>query len=275
MSTTTLHRSTAASPTQPTAERVSLGRVMNSEWIKLRTLRSSWYVLGGAMAAMIAVGIVVAYATSTSNWAKLDLEDTAASAPLQGFHLVQLLIGVLGVLFVTGEYATGMIRSTFAAVPRRLPVLTAKSAVFGAVSLVAMTVTSFATFFAAQVILANDHHGSSLSDPGALRAVAGMGLFMALVGLMGGAFGWIVRSTAGAISGLVGVLLILPVIIGLFPGSFGTTVGKYLPSNAGEAFVASFHNPDLLAPWAGLAVFAAWVAAALAAAVVVIRRRDT
>ncbi len=98
-----------------------------------------------------------------------------------------------------------------------------------------------------------------------------MGLFMALVGLMGGAFGWIVRSTAGAISGLVGVLLIL----GLFPGSFGTTVAKYLPSNAGESFVASFHNPELLAPWAGIAVFTAWVAAALVAAVVVVRRRDT
>lgn len=86
-----------------------------------------------------------------------------------------------------------------------------------------------------------------------------MGLFMALVGLMGGAFGWIVRSTAAAISGLVGVLLILPVILGLFPGSFGTTVAKYLPSNVGESFVASFHNPELLAPWAGIAVFTALV----------------
>lgn len=272
---TTTTRDATAQPTTPPYEHVTLGRVMNSEWIKLRTLRSSWYVLGGAVLAMFAVGLIVAYATSTSNWAKLDLEDTVASAPLQGYRLVQLLIGVLGVLFVSGEYATGMIRSTFTAVPRRLPVLAAKSMVFGAVTLVAMTATSFATFFAAQVILANDGHGSSLSDPGALRSVAGLGFYMALVGLMGGAFGWIVRSTAGAISGLVGVLLILPVIIGLFPGSFSTTVGKYLPSNAGEAFVSSARNPDLLVPWAGIAIFTAWVTAALVAAIVVLRRRDT
>jgi len=270
MTTTTLHHNTTGPPTTSPAGRVSLGRIMNSEWIKLRTLRSSWYTLGGAMAAMIAVGIIVAYATTSSNWAHLKIEDTTASAPLQGFYLVELLVGVLGVLFVSGEYATGMIRSTFAAVPRRLPVLTAKSAVFGVVSLIAMTVTSFATFFAAQVILSNHHHGHSLSEPGALRAVAGMGLLMALVGLMGGAFGWIVRSTAGAISGLVSLLLILPVIVGLFPGSFGTTVDKYLPSNAGKAFVISYHNPDLLSPWVGIAVFTAWVAVALAVAVVVI-----
>jgi ABC-2 type transport system permease protein len=271
MTTATLRLTTTASAPQG----VSLRRVMNAEWIKLRTLRSSWYVLGGAMAAMIAVGIIVAYATTRSNWAHLKVEDTTASATLQGFYLVELLVGVLGVLFVSGEYSTGMIRSTFGAVPRRLPVLTAKSAVFGAVSLIAMTATSFATFFAAQVILSNHHHGHSLSDPGALRAVAGVGLLMALVGLLGGAFGWIVRSTAGAISALVSLLLILPVIVGLFPGSFATTVAKYLPSNAGKAFVVSYHNPDLLAPWAGIAVFAAWVAAALVAAVVLIRRRDT
>ena len=187
---------------------------------------------------------------------------------------MQLLVGVLGVLFVTGEYATGMIRSTFAAVPRRLPVLTSKSAVFGVVSLIAMTATSFATFFAAQAVLSGYGHSSSLSDPGALRAVAGMGLYMALVGLMGGAFGWIVRSTAGAISGLVGVLLILPVILNLLPGSFSTTVAKYLPSNAGEGFLVSYPNPDLLAPWAGIGVFSLWVVAALAAAIVTVRRRD-
>lgn len=275
MTNTTLHIANAGPPAVPTEDRVTLLRIMKSEWIKLRTLRSSWYTLGAAIVAMLVVGLAVAYATSSSNWAHLKIEDTTASAPLQGFRLVQLLIGVLGVLFVSGEYATGMIRSTFAAVPRRLPVLTAKSAVFGAVALVAMTATSFATYFAAQVILSNDGHGSSLSNPGALRAVAGLGLYMALVGLMGGAFGWIVRSTAGAISGLVGVLLILPVILGLFPGSFGTTVGKYLPSNAGESFLISYHNPDLLSPWVGIAVFTAWVVAALVAAVVLVRRRDT
>lgn len=274
MSTVAAPPRTLVPDSTPASEGVTLPRVLRSEWIKLTTLRSSWFTLGAAMLSMVVIGVIVAYATGTSDWAQLQPEDRAASAPLQGFHLVQLLIGVLGVLFVTGEYATGMIRSTFAAVPRRLPVLTGKSAVFAAVALVTMTVTSFATFFAAQAVLSAHSHASSLSDPGALRAVAGMGIYMALIGLMGGAFGWIVRSTAGAISALVSVLLILPVILNLFPGSFSTDVAKYLPSNAGEGFLVSFHNPDLLSPWAGLGVFALWVSAALVAAVVVVRRRD-
>ena len=276
MSTITQHSLTDPPATTPDADGVTLGRSMRSEWIKLRTLRSSWYTLGAAVAVMIIVGLIVAWATgSASNFTTLDMEDQVASAPLQGFHLAQLIVGVLGVLFVTGEYATGMIRSTFAAVPRRLPVLTAKAGVYGAVTLVTMTLASFATFFAAQLLLSHYGHSHSISDPGALRAVAGMGLYMTLVGLMGGAFGWIVRSTAGAISSLVAVLLVLPVIVQLFPGSFATSVGKYLPSNAGEPFTASFRNPEMLAPWTGIAVFAAWVAVALVAAVLVVGRRDT
>lgn len=276
MSSMTAHPYTDPQPASPAADGVTLRRSMRSEWIKLRTLRSSWYTLGAAVAAMIIVGLVVAWATgSSSNFAALDMEDQVASAPLQGFRLTQLIVGVLGVLFVTGEYATGMIRSTFAAVPRRLPVLTAKAGVFSAVTLVTMTLASFATFFAAQVVLSYYGHAHSINDPGALRAVAGMGLYMTLVGLLGGALGWIVRSTAGAISALVGVLLILPVILLVVPGSFATSVGKYLPSNAGEPFTASFSNPEMLGPWTGIAVFAAWVAVALAAAVVAVRRRDT
>lgn len=261
-------------PAFPPRGRVTLARVIDSEWIKLRTLRSSWLTLLGAVVSMLAIGLVVAVATTTSKWSTLQPDDTAASATLQGFHLAQLLIGVLGILFVSGEYATGMIRSTFAAVPRRLPVLAAKWVVFGAVSLVVMTATSFATFFSAQAILSAHGHGSSLADPGALRAVAGTGVYLALVGLLAGAFGWIVRSTAGAISGLLGLLLILPVILRLLPGTFTSTVAEYLPSNAGEAFVISYHNPNLLSPWAGLGVFTIWVAAAMAAAIVIVRRRD-
>jgi ABC-2 type transport system permease protein len=274
MSSTTLTSRPTEAHAPATRDDVTPVRVLTSEWIKLRTLRSSWYTLAAAVVAMIAIGLVIGYATSTSNWASLDAEDTVASAPLQGYHLSELLIGVLGVLFVSGEYATGMIRSTFAAVPKRLPILGAKSAVFGVVALVTMTATSFATFFAAQAFLSPDGHGSSLSDPGALRSVAGVGFYLALIGLLGGAFGWIVRSTAGAISGLVGLLLIVPVILGLLPGSIGTTIAKFFPSNAGGSLVSSVQLPDTLAPWTGIGVLGLWVVAALALAAVVIRRRD-
>jgi hypothetical protein len=275
MSTTALTRPTRLQPAGSQRERVTLNRVMNSEWIKFRSLRSSWYTLLGAVAALIGIGLIVGYATSVSNWTKLAPEDTAPSAILQGFLMAQLLIGVLGVLFVTGEYGTGMIRSTFAAVPKRLPVFGAKAGVFGAIALVSMTVASFVTFLAANAIfLRPDGHGSSLSDPGALRVVAGTGVYLAVVAVLGGAIGWIVRSTAGAISALVGLLMILPVLAGLLPDSISSSIVPYLPSNAGEAFITSVPTADSLAPWTGLGVFVLWVAGALVVAAVVVRRRD-
>jgi ABC-2 type transport system permease protein len=253
---------------------VTPARILNSEWIKFRTLRSSWYTLLGAVLVMIAFGAILGYTTSTSNWATLDADRKAVSAPLDGYHLSQLVVGVLGVLFVTGEYATGMIRSTFAAVPRRLPVIAAKTAVFGALAVVVMTLASFAAFFTAQAFLSSHGHGASLSDPGALRAVAGAGVYLALVGVLGGALGWIIRSTAGGIAALVGTMLLLPVAVGLLPASISDSVSKFLPSEAGGAFVTTFPAAHSLAPWTGLGVFALWVAAALAVATVVVRRRD-
>ncbi|MGH2883848.1 MAG: ABC transporter permease, partial [Solirubrobacteraceae bacterium] len=169
------------------------------QWIKFRTLRSSWLTLTGAVLLMIAFGAIFGYSTSTANWAKLGAASRAATGSLGGYHIAQLVIGVLGVLLVTGEYATGMIRSTFAAVPRRLPVLAAKSGVFAAISVATMTVASFAAYFLAQAFLSSHGHGSSLSDPGALRSVAGVGVYLGLIGALGGALGWIVRSTAGGI----------------------------------------------------------------------------
>jgi ABC-2 type transport system permease protein len=196
----------------------------------------------------------------------------AASGPLQGFFLAQLIIGVLGVLFVTGEYGTGMIRSTFAAVPRRWPVIGAKAVVFGAVALVTMTLASFAAFFAAQVFLGPDGHGSSLADPGVLRAVAGTGVFLTPIGMLGGALGWILRSTASAIATLLGMLMVLPLVTGFLPGSVGDAVTKYLPSEAGEALASSIEQSGSLVPGAGAAVLALWVAGALAVGFAMVRR---
>ncbi|MDQ3632042.1 MAG: ABC transporter permease [Actinomycetota bacterium] len=274
MTTTTLNRSTVIPTAHSKAEKVTAGRVLNAEWIKFRSLRSSWYTLAAAIASMVGIGAVIGYTSSTATWSELEPGTAAASGPLQGFFLAQLFIGMLGVLFVTGEYGTGMIRSTFAAVPRRWPVLGAKGGVFGAVALVAMTLASFAAFFAAQLFLGPDGHGSSLADPGALRAVAGTGVYLTLIGMLGGALGWILRSTASAIAALLGMLMILPLLVGFLPGSAGETVGKYLPSEAGEALASSLEQPDLLAPGASLAVLALWVAGALAVGFATVRRRD-
>jgi ABC-2 type transport system permease protein len=141
------------------------------------------------------------------------------------------------------------------------------------VALFAMTLASFAAFYGAQIFLGPHDHGSSISDPGALRSVAGVGLYLMLVGLLGAGIGWIVRSTAGAITALVGLLLIFPNLIA-FLGSWADPIVKYMPSNAGESFVTSARVPDTLAPIAGIGVLALWAAAAFVAAVVLVRRRD-
>ncbi len=274
MSTTALDHSAFGRSAPRKGVKVTPGRVLDAEWIKFRTLRSSWLILLAAVAAMIGIGAVIGYTSSTATWSELDPATAAASGPLQGFFLAQLFVGVLGVLFVTGEYGTGMIRATFAAVPRRWPVVVAKAVVFGAVALVAMTLASFAAFFAAQVFLGPDGHGSSLGDPGVLGAVAGTGAYLTLIGMLGGAVGWILRNTASAIAALLGTLMILPLLVGFLPGSVGSTVARYLPSEAGEALATSFEQPDLLAPTAGLAVLALWVAGALAVAFAVVRGRD-
>jgi ABC-2 type transport system permease protein len=261
---------TARPPARRRDESVTFARVIHAEWIKFRTLRSSWLTLGAAVALMVLIGVVIGTSTSSSGGVDADFSD--AASPVRGFLLTQLVVGVLGVLFVTGEYATGMIRSTFAAVPKRLPVVGAKAVVFSVVVLVAMVPASFAAYYGAQPFLP-ESVASSITDPGVFRAVAGVGVYLMLVGLLGAGIGWIVRSTAGAISMLVALVLIFPLLLE-FLGSWADSIAKYMPSNAGESFVTSGPVKDALGPYAGIGVLALWAAAAFVVAVVLVRRRD-
>lgn len=257
----------------PAQRPVTFARTLHAEWIKFSSLRSSWAVLAAAVAGLIVIGLAIAYNTGR-NWTGLAPEDTALSSTLQGYHLAELAVGVLGVLFVSGEYTTGMIRSTLAAVPRRVPVLLAKTAVLGAVALVVMTVTSVVAFLASQALLGHYGHGFSLSDPTGWRVALGTGLYLTLMALLGSALGWITRSTPGGISAFVGVSLLLPVLFGQLLGTWGKDLAQYLPGGAGESFITTLRAPNTLAPGAGLAMQAAWVAVALLAAAVLLRRRD-
>ncbi|MFL6109482.1 MAG: ABC transporter permease subunit [Marmoricola sp.] len=254
-----------------TDHRVTFARVTRSEWIKFWSLRSTWFTLLGAIAGVIIIGQLIGYNTGKS-WAHLAPEDSAPSGVLQGYFLGQLLIGVLGVLFVSGEYSTGMIRSTLVAVPKRIPVLAAKSLVFGVVSLVTLVPTCVVAYLGAMAFRSHFGHGASLD--GNLRVVIGTGVYLALVGLLGGAIGWIVRSTPGGISSLVALLLVIPVLLEVIPGSFAKSIGKYLPSQAGSSFVSSIRTPDTLAPWTGLLVTVLWVIGATVVATLVLKRRD-
>ncbi|MGZ4447808.1 MAG: ABC transporter permease [Nocardioides sp.] len=259
-------------PTTRVDGHVTLGGVVRSEWLKFRTLRSTVLILLAAMTAMVVFGAIIGH--NTRNPAGLDPEDVVASGPLQGYYLGQLLIGSLGVLVVSGEYSSGMIRATLAAVPRRLPVLLAKLLVFTAVVGAAMVAASVAGFLVAQAFLSGYRPTYSLSDPDVLRVAVGTGVYLTLIGLLGGAIGWIVRSTPGALVALIGIILVLPVLLLLFHGAWAQHAGAWLPTGAGASFSTSLRRPGALAPWPGLAVMVGWVVVAYAVAAALLRRRD-
>ena len=252
---------------------VSLSGAMRAEWVKFRSLKSTWLILAATVIGIIVLALVIAWNTRNPG-PGLDLEDTIASATLQGFHLGELLLGALGVLVVTAEYSSGTIRTSLVALPRRLPVLWAKLLVITPLVFVVMLLTVLAAFLGSQALLAQYRPAFSLSDPGVLRAVVGTALYLAALTALGGAIGWIVRSTPGALVTYLGLILVLPGITGLLLGSFGQTISKYLPSEAGTSLITSAQLPDLLTPTQGGLVLLAWVAGALAIAAVALRRRD-
>lgn len=254
---------------------VTMSRVVRSEWIKFRTLRSSWIVLGVTVVGVAVIGMLAGY-LSKSHWPTMTAADRASFNPIDqsllGVNLAQLTIGVLGVLIITGEYATGMIKATLGAVPKRVPVLAAKAAVFAAVTFVSCLVAVFLAFVGGQALLGS--HGVSLAHAGALRAVFGAALYLTVVGVIGMALGFLIRSTAGGIAALFGILLILPVIVEALPHSWSHTVGPYLPSSAGQAVFTMHSDQPMLSPWAGFGIFLLYAAAGVAAATVALRRRD-
>ncbi|MFC3572313.1 ABC transporter permease subunit [Streptomyces yaanensis] len=263
----------------PATERheVTQLRVIHSEWIKLRSLRSTLFTLLAAVVAMTGLGCLFSYFTA-ARWDNLPPQERLAFDPtlvsLRGIYLAQLAIGVLGVLVVTGEYATGMIRASLSAVPRRLPVLWAKALVYAAVAGVLMTVAALAAFLLGQATLSGHHLGTSLSAPGVPRAVLGAGLYLTVVGLIGVALGALIRNTAGGIATLFGVLLVLPALAQALPSSWLDAINPYLPSTAGQGLIHIHQQPHTLAPWTGFAVFCLYALVALAGAGVALKRRD-
>jgi ABC-2 type transport system permease protein len=259
--------------------KVTLGRVLYSEWIKFRTLRSSFWSLVVTAVLMVGLGTLIS-AVYTSQYPTMRPERrahfNAITDPLFGYHFAQLAVGVLGVMVITGEYSTGMIRASLSAVPKRLPVLWAKSAVFGVVALVLGTVMSLVTFLIGQSIYSSQHLQATLSSPGATRIVLGLGLYLTVVGLLGVALGTIIRNTAGAITALVGILLVLPVLgEALNQTSWGQNITPYLPSNAGGALLNVTPDPNGgMMPWTGFALFVGYLVVATAAAAYVLKRRD-
>jgi ABC-type transport system involved in multi-copper enzyme maturation permease subunit len=264
----------------PVTHRSGLGGALRSEWTKLRTVRSTFFSLV-AMAA-ISLGLMSLIAWATMNrWSRLDPPERLdlAQHPLEVIlvrpvFVSQLVVAVLGVMVISAEYTTGMIRSTLQSQPRRLTVLVAKIAVFAALMLVVGELLSFAAFFVGRPIISG-HIPVALGDPGVTRSVLGAGLFIAVLGLFALAFGAIVRHTAGAITAVLGLILIVSNLTGLLPDSWGRHINAWMPTNAGQLIMQPQQAPDdLLSPWQGLAVFAGWTALLLIVAAVLFTKRD-
>ena len=264
-------------PTRP-AYRVTGRRVLSSEWAKLWSLRSTWITLGLGLLFLIAFGLIASSrykANIGSDHMDRDFaRSTALSLSLFGTNFAQLALGVLGVLITAGEYSTGMIRSTLAAVPRRLPVLWSKAAVFGVVALVVGTLGAFVAFLSGSGIVSGTPAAMGLTHTGVLRSLLGAGLYLGLVAVIGTALGALLRSVAGGISVLVAGLMLIPGLVSLLPSSWQDDISPYLPSNAGESMFALTHDSTTLSPGAGLLVFLCWTALALGGAAYRLARSD-
>jgi hypothetical protein len=257
------------------AEPVTQGQVIRSEWIKLRTVRSSWFVLGATVLAVAGIGLLVSY-INHAHWSTMSASDRAAIVPVNqsliGVNLAELTVGVLGVLVAAGEYATGMIRATFVAVPRRLPVLVAKAGVLAVVTFTVCLVAVFIAVVGGQAMFGL--RGVWIGDAEAVRVALGATMYLTVAGVMGIGLGFLIRSTAGGIATLLAVLLVLPFIVAVLPDSIGRPLGRYLPSTAGRALFTMNGGDGMLSPWAGFGIFLLYAVVVLAAAALVLRRRD-
>jgi ABC-2 type transport system permease protein len=261
----------------PSGSGLSFGGALRSEWIKLRTVRST--IWSYATAIVISLGMAALMSLA------LDLGGTEIPADRQaafvaqagtfGVFFSQLVVAVLGVLAISGEYSTGMIRSSLTAVPKRLPMLAAKAVVLFVCTFVVGAISTVASALVATPILAGQGVSASFTDPELLLPLLGGALYLALVAVFSLGVGAILRSSAGGIAAALGIVLLLPIVLMMIPADWAADLQPYLLSNAGLAiFGLSVFVPTTLEVWQNVLVTVAWVVAALAAAAVLLKRRD-
>ncbi len=257
--------STIVSSPPRAAVRVTSRGIAAAEWIKLRSLRSAAWLLAGIVVSIVGIGVMPALGVTVGALPPIGGVDPAGGA-LDGLSAAQLLAGALGVVAVTSEYASRTITTTLAAVPRRLPLVGAKAGVVGVVVFLAALGAVLVAVLGAAALLASADAPVPVIGATLARLVVGSALFLAVTAVLGVGFGWLLRSTAGALAGLY-AFLFLPSALGLvMPAAL-----PYLPGNTGIAVLQV--TPGLLPPWAGLALYATYAAAALAAGATVLDRR--
>ncbi|WP_449062638.1 ABC transporter permease [Planomonospora algeriensis] len=254
--------------------------LVRAEWTKFHSVRSTMWsllllvVVTAGFSAALSAAIAVQWETNDATTRAMISADPTALFLSTSVSIGQFAVCVLGVMVIGSEYATGTIRSSLLAVPRRVPMLAAKALVLGLVTLLTGSAVSFGSFFLGAAVL----RGAvpvSLDDPGVLRAVLGGGLYLSMLGLFALAVGAILRHTAGGITAVLGVVLVLPPLAGLLPGRIGDHAHAYLPSEAGRLITLAVPGDQaLLTPWQGYGIFTAWTTLLLLAAAVLLDRRD-
>ena len=257
----------------------SLLRVLKSEWIKIRSLRSTWITLIAIVLVIVAFGLISAMVSSgriSTQGGGPPRSLSPLSLVLSGANLAVLIVAVMGAVAGAREFSTGMIRTTFSAVPKRLPVLWSKLIVFAALVFPIVAVSVVAIFFLGMRALnAGGAATVAWSDDGIARSVLGTAYYIVGLGIIGLAIGILLRSTAASIGVVIGAVIFLPALASaLLPDSWDEVL-KYLPSNAATAFTSSSQTgATLLTPGTGFIVFTAWIVLAIVGAAVVLTRRD-
>ena len=283
----------ALAPTAaPARHRVTFPRVLHSEWIKFWSLRSTGWTVAATVVVMAAVSWLAVFFTAREA-ADPDTSPRDAalltgmlhdpSIVLTGTELAKLVVAVLGVLIITGEYSTGMVRSTLTSVPRRLPALWAKALVLAGVTAGTVAVAEVLAWVVALPTLRANDAALDLGAAETMRILVGGVLYLVGVALLAFAVGAVVRVSAGALATVLGLLLVVEVMFRTMPADFFRQVSPFLPATAGHQLLATHSSivearaagsAPVLDPWVGFAVMVVWVAAALAVAAVQLRRRD-
>jgi len=271
----------AAAPTSPaqgtfpaSQYRVTFGHAVTSEWIKFRTLRSTMWTLGATFVVLVGLALLVSATTGSPTTGPGVSDADIATTPLvAGTGFGQLVLAVLGALTITGEYSTGMIRSTFSAVPTRTPALVAKALVVVVASFVVAAVSTLVAVAIVKPIFSGKPWALDLGNDDILRVVIGMPLYLAATALLALAFGILIRSSAGAIFAVIGLVLVIGPILANIPVHWLNNIADYLPSQAGQNLL-TIHPTQGPAPWIGFLVMAAWGVGLFAIGAFIAKERD-
>jgi ABC-2 type transport system permease protein len=276
MATTTAPTAGVALDLPRSAGRVTFAGALRSEFTKIRSVRSTYWTLLAMFVVVVGFGALASAGAAHGGPHGPNFDPARQS--LAGLYVGQLIIGVLGVLVISSEYSTGMIRTTLTTNPHRGVMIAAKGVVFTLVALVTSLVTSFAAFFLGQALMSSDHISTTIGSPNVLRAVIGGALFLTACGVLAFGLGLLIRHSAGGIGAVVGLLFVVTILVSFLPETWQNHVDKWIPALAGgQVWMATAQPPGdtpMFGPWPSFAILCGYAAVAVAAAVILFRKRD-